>query len=187
MAWRVIGLDQVKPPESWRAVPMLVEFGETESVPVPAAVAEVRRRTPALTVRPPVQALLLADRTSVPASFLNRLFVRAPKVNGEDSVSVLPAVTVKALLTAFRLNVRAEAKVSVARKPVFSTPLAVIVTVLARSPSAALELTLRRPPWMSRVLPAPPKVLMPPRARKPSPVLVSVRPAPASEMTPSIE
>ena len=164
---------------------MLAEPGETESAPEPAAVAEARRTTPALTVRPPVQAELLAERTSVPASFLKRPLVRAPKANGEESVSVLPVVTVKALLAAFRLNVRAEAKLSVARKPVFSVPLAEIVTVLAALPRAASELTLRRPPWMSTVLPAPPKVLMPPRARKPAPVLVSVRPAPASEMTPS--
>ena len=136
-------------------------------------------------VRPPVQPVLSAESTSVPASFLKSLFVRAPRANGVDSVSVLPAVTVKALSTALRLNVRPEVKLSVARKPVFTFPLAEIVTVLAASPRAALELTLSRPPWISTVLPAPPKVLRPPSARKPAPVLISEYAEPASEMTPS--
>ena len=174
-----------KPPAIWRAVPRALLVGEIEIGPVPAERALLRRTTPELMVRPPVQPELAEERMSLPAPFLVRAFVRAEKANGFATVRVLPPVTLSALLAALRLIVRAVVKVPDTPSPVAQVePLAVMVTELARSPRAASELTFTRPSWMRRVFPAPPNVFTPLRVRIPPPSLVSVKPEPASEIAP---
>ena len=91
------------------------------------------------------------------------------------------------LSAALRLNVRSDENVPDTPKPVAAVaPLAVIVTELSMSPSAASDAIERRPPEIVTVLPAPPKVLSPLSTRMPAPALLRVKLSRPSPMVPPI-
>ena len=98
--------------------------------------------------------------------------VAAERLNGEVRVSEEPCGTVMESAATLRLTVRALLIVPTARRPTALVPLIEIVTVLAGSPSEASEPMVSMPAWISTVLPAPPKVLVPLRTRVPVPVLI---------------
>ena len=174
MPWRVIALVSSKPPASCRAVPRAAEPGEIEIGPVPAASASPRRTTPELIVRPPVQPPFAVGRTRRPGPFFARTLVAAENTNGEETVRAPPSCTPRELVAAFRLRTRLVVKTPPTLRPVAAVaPFTLRVTELAAAPRAASPLMVTRPPWMSKVRPAPPKVLTPLRVSAPSPSLVS--------------
>ena len=116
------------------------------------------RSVPPATVIVPAQVGFEAVRTKVPLSFLVRVFVVAESVKGAERVRALPDVTSKALFAWFKMNVRADEKLAVARKPMSVVPSTFRRTLLPVLPRAASELAARTPARTSIVAVAPPKV-----------------------------
>ena len=115
------------------------------------------------------------------------MLVAEDRTNGEVRVSEEPCGTVMESAATLRLTVRALLIVPTARRPTALVPLIEIVTVLAGSPSEASEPMVSIPAWISTVLPAPPKVLVPLRTSVPVPVLI--RPtfkSPSSSAPPTV-
>ena len=139
--------------------------------------ASETRTTPMLTLNWPVQPVLAAPRTSVPAACLVSAAAAPPvSSNGEVSVTVLPAATSswRVLVVLPKTMVRPKVRSSVKRRVEVPPEAGVRTTLLAASPSwpsAEIEST---PPW-TFTLPTKSFVASP-STRLPLPVLV--RPAP---------
>ena len=114
---------------------------ETTVLPavVPSAPAFETFNAPAATVATPVHVELLALISKTPLSFLRRALPAACRLNGVVRVSVLPCVTSRPLLAAFRRKVRSVENVPVARKPLARSFVLIrtIFPVAPVTPSAA--------------------------------------------------
>ena len=105
------------PPESCTAGPYAAAAGLMLMVPVPIAAALPTDRTPAFTLKPPVQVELSALRVSVPESFLESANAVPEGRIGLESVSVLPPVTSMPELVLLSIRLLVKVMVSVTRNP----------------------------------------------------------------------